>query len=102
MNPLGSVAQDVESNPTHMGGLDHVIIGMCVAWTFDRSSVERTSGSSGLLAREIESNPTRLRLGTGPDCMWNDCSRVVVPHLERICTESFGRGRYVIIGVCVA
>jgi hypothetical protein len=30
-DPSGSVACDVESNPTLLGGLDHVIIGVCVA-----------------------------------------------------------------------
>jgi len=79
-----------------------VIIGVCVSWAGDCSSMERTFGSSGPLDRDVESNPTCLRIGTDPDCMRNSRSRVVVPHTEQIWTGPLGRGRYVIIGVCVA
>jgi len=80
----------------------YVIIGVCVARAGGCSSTERTKGSLELLDRDIESNPTRLRIGTGPDCMGNDRSRVVVTHTERIWTGPLGWGRYVIIGACVA
>jgi len=79
-----------------------VIIGVCVSWAGDCSSIERTYCSSGLFGRDVELNPTRLRIGTDPYCMRNSRSRVVRPHTEQIWTGPFGRGRYVIIGACVA